>query len=357
MKQVYHTDGRRLVFRFESNTPDYSVPGTLVNRGAYRDNLARIALEAYGDAELHPDPNQDAGLAVWWNQCNTCGYVFGFRDMNQLTNWFMWPDRMAECLELGRIGVYAVSAAHVQDGQFQTCFSSTHCQLIAALPTTAQEYIPAPLYTREAGCTGGVTGWSHGPAYPFSVYGKGRYGVSFAWHVQGPNYDSFDNRPEGWKSGKDAELHAVTMRTEMAEPPKTPVDFDQPVYIIALNLGSVENECMALDKILGSGRAYQMAEGCWEGDREPAYFITEAKFKANVTALTKMLHATGQTCIMYVDNTLKVFMCYQSNGYYDQRVYNGEFVPVAQETARQQRAWTKLNGQYFITQGGQCCEM
>jgi hypothetical protein len=55
---------------------------------------------------------------------------------------------------------------------------------------------------------------------------------------------------------------------------------------------------------------------------------------------------------MYVDNTRKVFMCYQANGYYDLRVYNGEFVPVAQETAIQQRGWTKITGQYFITQRG-----
>jgi hypothetical protein len=160
MKKIFHADGRRLVFRLESTSVLDSCTGaknSKVNSGAFRCGLAtKICREVqrlyddehatFNSTALHPSPSEDAGINTWWSNAGCLGtrerYVFGFRDMDQLTNWFMWPEVMASkgVLQMGRIGVYAVPAEYVQDGQFQTIFDCTECELVAELSTDAQEY-------------------------------------------------------------------------------------------------------------------------------------------------------------------------------------------------------------------------
>jgi hypothetical protein len=357
MKEVYHTDGRRIVFRLESaGMPDEhsGQAESKVNSGAFRAGIAgeigRQVNEYFGSATLHPAPSEDAGISTWWSNAGydqRKAYVFGFRDMDQLTNWFMWPEAMGsdEVMHAGRIGVYAVPDSEVQDGQFQTIFDCTDCELIEVLPTNATEYVPTPLYTREDGCTGGVTGWSHGPAYPFSVYGKGRYGVSFAWHVQGPNYDSSVERPKGWASGRDAEEHAIMMRTEMTQPPP-----EEAFYVISLGASAPVAQ-RQIDSVVGEGNARQVV-GCYRGDLEFSFIIKADVYLKHRLSITKLLLAAKQECILYVDRKKHAFLCYKQRGLYRHRVFNGVWREVSQEEARGYDAWTRDGTVCYITQGG-----
>jgi hypothetical protein len=349
MKEVYHTDGRRLVFRFEcAHDLSRQSSNPRVNSGPYANDLAAAIL---GDDAMnmvednHPSPGLDAGLSDWWG-CGKSDWFFGFRDMDQLTNWFMFPDKMTAVAESARIGVYAVEAGNVKDGQFQSCFFEPECELITTLPTTATKYVPAPLYTREDGCTGGVTGWSHGPAYPFSVYGKGRYGVSFAWHVQGPNYDSQDTHPNGWKSGNDAELHAVKMRTEMTQPPKP----EEAFYVLSLGASKTLAQ-LELESVVGKGNAKPVV-GCYKGGLERSFIIKADVYLRHRLTITKLLLVARQASVLYVDRKKLAFLCYQARGLYTRRVYNGVWREVSQEEARSYDSWTRDGKLCYVTQGG-----
>ncbi len=144
-KLKWHPDGRRLVFRFEHATAPGEGP---CNEGPYVKQGQGLALFVLGAGAahcgdpVHPSPEEDAGLRDWWLSCWRGDWLFGFRDMDQLTNWFMYPDKMAEVAAVGRIGVYAVPPSKIIDGQFQSCFIPDAAELVAVLPTTAMEYKP-----------------------------------------------------------------------------------------------------------------------------------------------------------------------------------------------------------------------
>lgn len=149
-KKVYHPDGRRLVFRVQckhyagTNNPEFRA-------GAYnwQSNLADRLLACTLADDDHPLPHHDNGLANFWQGLEDSGeykpWLFGFRDMDQLTNWFMYPERNAQNVDVGEIGVYAVDECYCVDGQFQTIFNCKCAEQVAILPLDTTEFDPTTL--------------------------------------------------------------------------------------------------------------------------------------------------------------------------------------------------------------------
>lgn len=143
-KKVYAPDGRRLVFRVQSTTePSPYIDGWAA--GPYTGGFYAVLLAERMNDTVHPPPSCDAGLSDFWYALDETGrdpFVFGFRDLDQLTNWFMWPELMREYHEIACIGVYAVEEGAVVDGQFQTIFDHREAEQVCILPLYATEYNP-----------------------------------------------------------------------------------------------------------------------------------------------------------------------------------------------------------------------
>lgn len=140
-KKVYHPDGRRLVFRVQSADGE----------GVYKAGFAYKLIEESENyaGGRHPNAYDDRGLCNFWETVHpgprAAEYYFGFRDMDQLTNWFMWPENMKEYADNADIVVYAVADEHVIDGQFQTIFKLREAEQVDLLALTATDFNPNTL--------------------------------------------------------------------------------------------------------------------------------------------------------------------------------------------------------------------
>lgn len=145
-KNVYAPDGRRLIFRVQNAEGEGPYNAAVWGENGRGVLLSRLLLKTFLNSTVHPNPYNDAGLRDFWEYNRSPEYLFGFRNLSQLTNWFMWPRRMYWCRNMAHIGVYAVDAEedvhNVVDGQFQSIFHQEAAELIAELPLNTTHYNP-----------------------------------------------------------------------------------------------------------------------------------------------------------------------------------------------------------------------
>ena len=100
--------------------------------GPYRDwndreGLATLAgLYDEFQPQLHPLPQNDAGLAVFWEELSDWmrnSHLFGFSSISQYKNWFMYPEGRKRMIGHGVVAVYEVDDASLVLGQFQAIAS------------------------------------------------------------------------------------------------------------------------------------------------------------------------------------------------------------------------------------------
>lgn len=119
-------------------------------RGVYQVNneLAHRANKFYWKTDLeshrewHPMPDDDTKLGEWWENTITQNWYFGFKDEEQLTNWFpkdnweMFVRFNNDCLPdqtLG-IGTYEVDEFYVRMGDKQLCFELSEAKRVSFEP-------------------------------------------------------------------------------------------------------------------------------------------------------------------------------------------------------------------------------
>ena len=124
-------------------------PGELIGEGSYRGCLsdgifpANILFGNQGSKiDIHPTPHNDEGLRIKWKMLFEDGYpteyVFGFKSLNQLHNWFFFNeegvrDLIEEYPIEMRVGIYTVEDDYYHSGQFQAIAHKEHMQLYKVL--------------------------------------------------------------------------------------------------------------------------------------------------------------------------------------------------------------------------------
>lgn len=127
-----------IVYRLEhfNDKPSPELHLQNVNAGAYSRgyncpeiNLASLACSSgdFGGIK-HPTPSADYGLN--WN-CDE-RFVFVFKSLEQLHNWFDLPEGMQELDDknIGRIGVYHIPDEYYKEGRFQSIAKDSEMNLI-----------------------------------------------------------------------------------------------------------------------------------------------------------------------------------------------------------------------------------
>jgi len=112
-----------IFYRVETNEScinDRSGPYRQTKQGISLATLAGLYDEF--QPQLHPLPQNDAGLASYWEE--TCIYerslhLFGFSSISQYENWFMYANRRIAMVGHGVVAVYEVADESLILGQFQ----------------------------------------------------------------------------------------------------------------------------------------------------------------------------------------------------------------------------------------------
>lgn len=87
------------------------------------------------------------------------------------------------------------------------------------------------------------------------------------------------------------------------------------------------------------------AQGCYKGDREPAFVMTAQAFYAS--DLPAVLRDDGQECLLYLDNQRGAWLRY-GPGYAEQdELYIGRWREHSEATCRNLSAYTIIGGRYF----------
>lgn len=100
----------------------------------------------------HPNPYGDAGLCEAWENMHSYEqdeFYFGFKDLNQLSNWFMYPDLNMEAAELGWIVEYEVNEEDYVIGQFQAIFKRQNATSVKYLHLGTLEELSTEYVTEK----------------------------------------------------------------------------------------------------------------------------------------------------------------------------------------------------------------
>lgn len=124
-------------------------PGELIGGGPYSGYLSDGQWPIYAlfgsqgsKIDTHPTPDNDEGLRVIWDKLfrleTTSEYIFGFKSLNQLHNWFFFNEEGVRYL-IGwyptemRVVIYEVEDDYYHSGQFQAIAHKEHMQLFKVL--------------------------------------------------------------------------------------------------------------------------------------------------------------------------------------------------------------------------------
>jgi hypothetical protein len=124
-------------------------PGELIGGGPYTGYLSDGQSPIYAlfgsrgsKIDIHPTPYNDEGLQLKWDMLSQEGtntkYVFGFKSLNQLHNWFFFNEEgvrnlIEEYPNEMRVGIYEVEDDYFYSGQFQAIAHKDHMQLSKSL--------------------------------------------------------------------------------------------------------------------------------------------------------------------------------------------------------------------------------